>query len=491
MSVSVPPSGSTSPLAFPGAILAGRYRLEEVVGHGGMGSVWRATHLGLGEQVAVKLVSAHFVRSPEALRRFDNEAKSAARIRSRHVPQVFDNGVLDDGTPFLVMELLHGESLAARVHRLGPIPLAETVSILEQCCRALGRAHSIGIVHRDIKPENVYLAQSVDDEGYVVKVLDFGIAKVASSVNDDGRSSTRTGTLLGTPLYMSPEQARGLRSIDFRTDLYSLGLVTYTMLTGMLPFLGETLGDLLLQICAEPLPALRAVAPTLPPAVEDWFQRACARMPEDRYPSAQALVEGLRVAAGISLSRQHDSFGGKTPGPLPYGAVAPPLGMPSVTASGVGAVLAAPSTTGGAYVAAPAPNRRSRWVLVTGVAILGLAAAPATMLVFGGRSAPTGAISSPVATVAPATNVGALADAESRAALTPLGAEPAVSVSAAAPRPPAAPTVAETATAPSAPRVPVRPAATVAPAAPPTPAIRPPTPVRPTPKPTGAIDLGY
>ena len=217
MSVSVPPSGST-PLAFVGAILAGRYRLEEVVGYGGMGSVWRATHTGLGEQVAVKLVSANFARSREALRRFDTEAKSAARLRSRHVPHVFDNGVLEDGTPYLVMELLHGESLAARLGRLGPVPLPEAVSILEQCCRALTRAHSLGIVHRDIKPENVYLAHSVDDDGYIVKVLDFGIAKVTSTLSDDGRSSTRTGTLLGTPLYMSPEQARGLRTIDARTD---------------------------------------------------------------------------------------------------------------------------------------------------------------------------------------------------------------------------------------------------------------------------------
>src|SRR4029077_3089485 len=155
MSVSsVPPSGSTTPLAFVGAILAGRYRLEEVVGYGGMGSVWRAKQTGPGEKGGGKFGSVHFVRSRDALRRFDTEAKSAAKLRSRHVPQVFDNGVLEDGTPYLVMELLHGESLAGRINRLGPIPLPETVGIVEQCCRALARAHSLGIVHRDIKPEN-------------------------------------------------------------------------------------------------------------------------------------------------------------------------------------------------------------------------------------------------------------------------------------------------------------------------------------------------
>jgi serine/threonine-protein kinase len=293
---SVPPPGSTSPLAFPGAIVAGKFRLESVVGVGGMGSVWSATHLGLAQQVALKLVSANFARSSDALRRFDREAKAAAKIRSRHVPQVFDNGVLDDGTPYLAMELLHGESLFKRIHRQGPVPLPEAVSILEQCGRALARAHSLGIVHRDIKPDNIYLAQSVDEDGYVVKILDFGIAKF-TVLGEAEHSSTRTGALLGTPQYMSPEQARGLKTIDSRTDIYSLGLVAYTMLTGNLAFSGESLGDLLLQICTQPLPLLRGAAPWLPPAMEGWYQRACAREPDHRYPSAQAFVDALRVAA--------------------------------------------------------------------------------------------------------------------------------------------------------------------------------------------------
>jgi serine/threonine-protein kinase len=306
MTSSESPSGSTSPLAFPGALVAGKYRLESVVGVGGMGSVWCATHLGLAQQVAIKLVSVNFVRSGDALRRFDREAKAAAKIRSRHVPQVFDNGVLDDGTPYLAMELLYGETLFRRIHRQGPIPLPEAVSILDQVCRGLSRAHSLGIVHRDVKPDNIYLAQSVDEDGYVVKILDFGVAKF-TVLGEAEHSSTRTGALVGTPQYMSPEQARGLKSIDVRTDLYSLGLVTYTMLTGNLAFSGESLGDLLLQICTQPLPSLRASAPWLPPAMEDWFQRACAREPDHRYPTAQAFIDSLRAAAG----------GGALPGLLP------------------------------------------------------------------------------------------------------------------------------------------------------------------------------
>jgi serine/threonine-protein kinase len=468
--------------------LVGRYRLEEIVGYGGMGSVWRAVHMGLGENVAVKLVSANFVRSQEALRRFDTEAKAAARIRSRHVPQVFDNGVLEDGTPFLVMELLQGESLAARVNRLGPIPITETAAILDQCCRALARAHSLGIVHRDIKPENVYLAQSVDDDGYVVKVLDFGIAKVTTALTDDGRSSTRTGTLLGTPLYMSPEQARGLRSIDARTDIYSLGLVTYTMLTGRLPFSGVTLGDLLLQICAEPLPSLRAFAPQLPPPVEEWFQKACAKLPDDRFPTAPALAEGLRIAAGISMSRQSDSLGGKQPPVSAFDATEGANFRPM----GAGG-LAAPSTTAGASLAAPEPKHRSRWALVAVAALVGLAAVPLTVLAMRARSPGVDARPAPAATalanmtataIPPATTTTPHAeDAEARAAVAPTAptlAPPAETTAPAA--------TAANAPSPGHPPVVQRPAGN--PPGNPIPAARPAAP-RPPPKNNGAIDLGY
>jgi serine/threonine protein kinase len=289
-------STSASALIAPGAIVAGKYRLEAIIGEGGMGSVWAATHTGLGQAVAIKFVSKEFVSSSEALRRFDAEAKAAAQLRSRHVVQVFDNGTLEDGTPYIAMELLRGENLHSRVHRAGPVPLAETVEILVQSCKALGRAHAAGIIHRDIKPDNIFLAQSNDDDAGLVKILDFGIAKFAVGPNDQG--ATRTGTVLGTPLYMSPEQARGLKTIDHRTDLYSLGLVAYTLLTGNLAFSSESFGDLLLQICTAPLPSLCASAPWLPPSMEGWFQRACARDPQDRYGSAQEFSDSLRACAG-------------------------------------------------------------------------------------------------------------------------------------------------------------------------------------------------
>ena len=290
-------SGTASALVAPGAIVAGKYRLDAVIGEGGMGAVWAATHTGLGQAVAIKFISKEFITSSEALRRFDSEAKAAAQLRSRHVVQVFDNGTLEDGTPYIAMELLRGENVHGRVHRAGPVPLNESIEILSQCCKALSRAHAAGIVHRDIKPDNIFLTQT-DEEGILVKVLDFGIAKFASSPSD--HSSTRTGAVLGTPLYMSPEQARGLKTIDYRTDIYSLGLVAYTMLTGNLAFSSESFGDLLVQICTAPLPSLCANAPWLPAAMELWFQRACARDPASRFASAQELADALRAAAGAS-----------------------------------------------------------------------------------------------------------------------------------------------------------------------------------------------
>ncbi|HEY8042536.1 MAG TPA: serine/threonine-protein kinase [Polyangiaceae bacterium] len=310
----------TSDFATPGRVIAGKYRLETLIGQGGMGSVWAATHLGLNSRVAVKLVSRELVRSADALRRFDAEAKAVARLQSRHAVQVFDNGTLDDGTPYIAMEFLQGESINDRLRRTGPVPLAEAVAILGQCCKALGRAHAVGIVHRDIKPDNLYLALSHDDDTYVVKVLDFGIAKVTYE-EGEAQSSTRTGMVLGTPLFMSPEQARGLKTIDHRTDLYSLGLVAFMMLTGKLAFSSDAFGDLLLQICTQPLPSIRAAAPWLPLGMEGWFQRVCAREPGDRCQSAQEFAESLRVAAGLSAA---DASGGHLPVDRASGAAGSP-----------------------------------------------------------------------------------------------------------------------------------------------------------------------
>ncbi len=287
------------PSTLPGTVIGAKYRIDGLIGRGGMGSVWSAVHLGLGQRVAVKLIAKRYASSREARTRFDLEAKAVAQLKSRYVVQVYDNGETDDGTPYIVMELLEGESLDHRIQTRGPMPVDQVVRIVAQVGRALMRAHGLGIVHRDLKPENIFLTRTEDDEGEIAKVLDFGIAKIK---NPDAASdsATRTGAVLGTPLFMSPEQARGLKSVDQRTDLYSLGMVTYMMLTAKAAFSGESFGDILVAICTQPLPALAEVAPWLPPSLDIWFKRACAREPGDRHKSVEELLEGLYAAAGIA-----------------------------------------------------------------------------------------------------------------------------------------------------------------------------------------------
>ncbi|MET0592654.1 MAG: serine/threonine-protein kinase [Polyangiaceae bacterium] len=286
------------PSTLPGTVIAGKYRLDGMIGRGGMGSVWSTMHLGLGQRVAVKLIAKRYAGSREARQRFDLEAKAAAQLKSRYVVQVFDNGVTEDGTPYIAMELLDGESLDHRIEKRGPVPVDQAARIIGQVGRALKRAHELGIVHRDLKPENIFLTRSEeDDAGEIAKVLDFGIAKMKT---ETGSSATRTGTVLGTPLFMSPEQARGLKSVDHRTDIYSLGMVAFTMLTGQNAFSGESFGDILVAICTQPLPSLRQYAPMLSPALDAWMQKACAKEPNDRFPTIEAMIDALNVAAGTA-----------------------------------------------------------------------------------------------------------------------------------------------------------------------------------------------
>ncbi len=280
----------------PGRVVAGKYQLEGLLGEGAMGTVWRATHLFLRQQVAVKLILPELADSEAARLRFDAEAKAAAALRSRFVVQIFDSGITDDGVPYLVMEYLTGESLEARVDREGPLSLEQAVRVIGQVARGLSRAHAQGIVHRDLKPANVYLAQTEDGEE-VAKILDFGIAKVQRG--GTSVSATATGAVVGTPLFMSPEQARGSKQVDPRSDLYSLGMVAYWALTGRYAFGGEALGELIIAICTHPLPSLVAARPGLPAALDSWFARACAREPGARFASADALIDALAEASAV------------------------------------------------------------------------------------------------------------------------------------------------------------------------------------------------
>jgi len=295
-----------------GEVLGGKYRLEKEIGRGSMGTVWSAVHLTLGRRVAIKLISAEHAHALEARQRFGTEAKAAARLRSRYVVQVYDEGETPTGTPYIVLEYLAGETLEQRLERERDVSLNDAVRITRHVARALSRAHAAGIVHRDLKPANVFLARSDDDDGgWLAKVLDFGVAKVAehgiattntntTTTATTTTTTTTTGTLLGTPLFMSPEQVHGANSVDGRSDLYSLGMLFYTMVTGGYAFDGESFAEVLVAICTGPLPDLRAAAPWVPSSVANWFKRACARDIELRFQSADELIEALDLALGVT-----------------------------------------------------------------------------------------------------------------------------------------------------------------------------------------------
>ena len=291
-------------------LVAGKYEVVRLIGRGGMGAVWEGRHATLGTKVAIKFIDAEYADSVDARRRFENEAKAAARIESKHAINIHDHGATDDGKPYIVMELLQGEPLDQRIERMKRVTLPDTARIIRQVARALARAHELGIVHRDLKPENIFLVRTPDEDDEIAKVLDFGIAKFKKVEGGSASvtSSTKTGAVLGTPFYMSPEQARGLNEIDHRSDLWSLGVIAFKCVTGVLPFEGVSIGDLLVKICTSPTAVPSMTVPTLSPSFDAWFARALEKEPAKRFQSAMELAEALSYAAGLSVKRPASSL---------------------------------------------------------------------------------------------------------------------------------------------------------------------------------------
>jgi eukaryotic-like serine/threonine-protein kinase len=276
-----------------GDLVTPTVRLVRLLAEGGMGSVWVADHLALGTQVAVKFMTESHAATAGAMARFTSEATAAARVKSPHIVQVFDHGVAPSGEPFIVMELLDGRDLRDHLQLREVLPLPEAVDIVAQACRGLAKAHAAGIVHRDIKPDNLFLLEP-DGERFV-KLLDFGVAK--QQVADDVLRMTATGTMVGTPYYMSPEQAIGLKTIDFSTDLWSLAVVLYQCVVGSLPFGGDTVGALFVAIDRAEFAPPSILMPGLAPEIDAFFTTALARKASDRFPSARAFADAFERAA--------------------------------------------------------------------------------------------------------------------------------------------------------------------------------------------------
>jgi serine/threonine protein kinase len=278
-------------------VVADRFRLIRMIGRGGMGSVWQAQDCRLDNQCAVKFIEGELANVADAHARFEREAKAAAQLRSPHVVEIKDYGVWQ-GRPYIAMELLDGEDLGKALAKAGgKLPPAQVGAVIQQVCRALTKAHAAGIVHRDLKPDNIFLV--VDDDRQLVKILDFGVAKQTSQAIEG--SNTKTGAMLGTPYYMSPEQAQGIKSVDARSDLWSLAVIVYHCITGRLPFESEALGDLLVKIIVNPVPVPSNVA-QVPPGFDRWWARAADRNPDNRFQTAKDFGNELALALGTTAT---------------------------------------------------------------------------------------------------------------------------------------------------------------------------------------------
>jgi serine/threonine protein kinase len=300
--------------AVYGSFVANRYRIQRLLGRGGMGAVYEALDTKTSTLVAVKVISEELAQNASLRSRFEQEQRAAAAIASPHLVQILDAGD-DAGRPFMVMEYLRGEDLGQLLERVGPLSEQLALRIVGQASVGIGRAHEAGVVHRDIKPANIFLARSPANGApgtITVKVLDFGVAKLIAaegSVAEQG-SLTRTGTVLGSPLYMSPEQARGGRAIGPRADIWSLGVVLYRALTGREPH--DTvggLGDLIIAICTRPSPPVQLNAPWLSRDVAALVHRALAIDPDARHRDAQELGEAIRKIAGELELREDELVG--------------------------------------------------------------------------------------------------------------------------------------------------------------------------------------
>jgi serine/threonine-protein kinase len=274
-----------------GAVIAGKYRVERVIGRGGMGVVVAASQLALDRMVAIKLIRPEFAGDPMAVERLLREARAAASIQSEHVARVLDVGMLESGVPFIVMEYLEGDDLQTLIERDGPLPVADAVDVMLEACEAIAEAHRNGIVHRDIKPANVFLARLPGGRSSA-KVVDFGISKVVGVLAIE--PLTQPSNVVGSLYHMAPEQMRG-EAVDARTDLWALGLLLFEMITGTKPFYQQAWPAVLAAVLYEPLPMLAAPVPGLSEELRAIIQKCLRRLPEDRY--------GTVAEFAVSLSR--------------------------------------------------------------------------------------------------------------------------------------------------------------------------------------------
>jgi serine/threonine-protein kinase len=350
-------SSTTSSPSLEGSIVGGKYRVSQMIGSGGMGTVWSGEHTALGTRVAIKFIRPQYANMEDARQRFEIEALAAAKLNTIHAVKVFDYGVTDEGLPYIVMEYLEGESLSDALIRQGPMPGHEVAKIIGQAAQALTKAHEAGVVHRDLKPDNIFLATNIGDqrEGdlpFVVKLVDFGIAKMFEAPRVAGLATppamggpTQEGAVIGTPNFMAPEQLTLGGAPGPLTDLWSLGACAFAAMTARIPFEGDVLGDIVIRVCAAPLPVPSQLNPDVPAGFDAWFARACSRDPSKRFQSATELAESLANVCGTGRVRTQSADDERVQYMLRRSATpidsipVPPPGMSPRTALMAGLVL--------------------------------------------------------------------------------------------------------------------------------------------------------
>jgi serine/threonine-protein kinase len=360
-------------------VLGGKYRVERVLGAGGMGVVVAARHLQLDSRVAIKLLLPGMLGNQQAVVRFAREAKAAAKITSENVARVLDVGALDDGAPYMVMEFLEGGDLAAWLQERGPLPAEQAIDFLLQACIAIAEAHKLGIVHRDLKPSNLFCVRRADGQ-LGIKVLDFGISKMNDlGVSSGGMSVTKTTALMGTPLYMSPEQMQSAKTVTPQGDLWALGIILFELLVGKVPFEGETLTEVAVKVAMQPPPPLRAFRPDLPVGLEAAILKCLEKDPRSRFGTVAELAYALapfgsrgapELAGRVGAIAQGDGRAGSW---APQGPSAPPYAaVSSLPASAPGGTLTFFPV---GVTHAERTGRRALRVSLASVAVLGVAGA--------------------------------------------------------------------------------------------------------------------
>jgi serine/threonine-protein kinase len=389
----------SAPVA-PGDVLAGKYRVERVLGSGGMGIVVAARHMHLGERVAIKFLLPTALAHDEVVQRFLQEGRAAVRIRSEHVGRVFDVGTLESGSPYLVMEYLEGSDLGCVLQERGVLPVDVAVDYVLQASEAIAEAHSLGMVHRDLKPANLFVTNRADGSP-VVKVIDFGISKVGAVGGDGEGGMTKSAVMMGSPLFMAPEQMASARDADARSDIWSLGVILHMLLTGAPPYLGDSALGIFEQIMKGP-PSLRAARPEVPESLERIVQRCLTRdrgaRPQSVADLAMALAPFAPPESRISIDRIVRVLRGRPDpsvpsavlaGSLPPLEASPPAAQPASSAAMGGqedsrfvqAPTAMDASLGG-QARTPAP-RSTAAVVGAGVAVAVVLGLVASVYLFG------------------------------------------------------------------------------------------------------------